>query len=195
MLWLAATTTLSLSACSNEDDPIEEDEVTFIEVTKPANLQVGMIYPISHDKQTDKCIFGVYLGENPPQEMIESLESQTVDVKTYDRYGQPYKTKYDGWLYDVNTQTYVDGFNTFNPEKMRREFHHENTLKFSCANCEIITKYKITCEGGTLLKYYPEMAEWENVSIDYIAWPEEQKGEVMSITITQSWSSPHHFYF
>lgn len=194
MLWLIATITLSFAACSSDDDPvIEEEEETFIEGKLPSNIHVGMIYPISHDKKNDKCTFGLYLGENPPQDLIEAMETERVHVDTYDRYGQPFQWQSERYRFDTTTGTHKDGFNTWNTEKMRSEFRHDNTITMSCATCEIITKFIIDYNGSALFDYYPALGQLDDVELFIATWPVE--GEIAGGSITQSWSSPHHWYY
>jgi hypothetical protein len=194
ILWLITAITLSFAACSSDDDPvIEEEEETFIEGKLPSNIHVGMIYPISHDKKNDKCTFGLYLGENPPQDLIEAMEKEYVYLKMYDRYGQPFKYKFDGFKFDPETGTYKDGFNTWDTEKKRGEFRHDNTFTISCSHCEIITKFVINYNGPALFNYYPELEQLDDVEIYLTTTP--VAGEFFGGSIIQSWSSPHHWYF
>ena len=193
MIGLGAVLSLSFAACSSDDDPVIEEEETFIEGKLPSNIHVGMIYPISHDKKNDKCTFGLYLGDNPPQELIDAMETERVNVYTYDRYGQLFQWQSEGYRFDATTGTYKDGFNIWNTEKMRGEFRHDNTITMSCANCEIITKFFIKFTGPTLFEFYPELEQMDDVEITIATWPVE--GEIIGGSITQSWSSPHHWYF
>ena len=192
MIGLTAVLSLCFTACSSDDDnPIVEEE-TFIEGPMPKNLHVGMLYPISHDKKNDKCTFGIYLGEKPPQQMIDAMELQTVDIYMYDRYGKLYNYE-SGYIFDPSTGTYKDGLNTWNQEKGRGEFRHDDTLSLSCAACEVVTKIIICFRGSTLLDYYPELADMDDVKIKIQTWP--NPGDINGYEIKQSWSSPHHWYF
>jgi len=193
MIGLATVLALSFTTCSSDDDdPIVEEE-TFIEGPMPKNLHVGMLYPISHDKKNDVCTFGIYLGENPSKEMIDAMELRTVYVHMYDRYGEVYNYQNYRNHFDPVKGTYSDGLNIWNEEKRHWEFCHDNTITLSCAACEIVTKIKISISGPTLVDYYPELADMDDVFVDIETWP--NPGDVDGLIITQSWSSPHHWYF
>jgi len=193
VMGLMAVLTLSFTACSKSDEPVAVEEEVYMEGTLPKNIHVGMLYPVSHDKKTDKCTFKLYLGENPPQELIDALELGTVNVLFYDRYGDIYDKNYYGFQYDPVTGTNKDGLNTWITEKMRTEFRHENTITLSCAACELIAKFRIKFSVPALFEYYPELLDLDNVEPYITTWPEE--GVLEGGTINQSWSSPHHWYF
>jgi len=187
MIGLTAVLALSFTACSSDDDePILEEEDEFIEGTKPKNLHVGMLYPISHDKKNDKCTFGLYLGENPPQDLIDAMEHQErVTLVMYDRIG----TKYEGNYWDPN------GFNVYDPATGYR-VRFDRTITMSCAFCEICTKFCIRYITPTLFEYYPELTKMDNVELHLISSPGNPfDGKFIEGDITQSWSSPHHWYF
>lgn len=191
-LLLIVATTLSFCACStSKDEPaVEEEEDIVIPGKMPANIHVGMMYPISHDRKNNKCTYGLYLGENPSQELIDALEQEYVTVWMYDRYGKQYEYKLAGYNYDKDTGTYKDGFNTWNKEKMHGEFRHDNTLVIGCLACESVTKFKIHFDGPTIFEYYPELKDMEDVEL-FIG---NSDGKLYGGFISQSWSSPHHFY-
>jgi hypothetical protein len=193
MIGLGAVLSLSFAACSSDDDPVIEEEETFIEGKLPSNIHVGMIYPISHDKKNDVCIFGIYLGENPPQEMIAAMELEKVFVHMYDRYDNEYQYKEYGYNYNPVKGNYTNGLNIWNDEKRHWEFRHDNTITVACVACEFVTKIKISFDGPTLLEYYPELANMDDVYVNKEIWP--NPGAVAGLIITQSWSSPHHWYY
>jgi len=194
LLFLA--TILCFSACSkkHQDEPVIEEEYFHIEGKMPNNLHIGMIYPISHDQKTNKCVFGLYLGENPPQDLIDALETETVRVYAFDRYGKVYEYKNSGYKYDSESGTYKDGFNTWIDEKRHDEFRHDNTLIIGCYACENIAKFRINFGGPSLFKYYPELADLDDVEVYIATAPESVAGQLVGGAITQSWSSPHSIY-
>jgi len=194
-LLLFLATILCFSACSkHQDEPVVEEEYFHIEGKMPANLHIGMIYPISHDQKTNKCVFGLYLGENPPQDLIDALETETVRVYAFDRYGKVYEYKNSGYKYDSESGTYKDGFNTWIDEKRHDEFRHDNTLIIGCYACENIAKFRINFGGPSLFKYYPELADLDDVEVYIATAPESVAGQLVGGAITQSWSSPHSIY-
>ena len=191
-LLLILTTILCFSACSkHQDEPVVEEEYFYIEGKMPANLHIGMIYPISHDQKTNKCVFGLYLGENPPQDLIDAMETERVSVYAYDRYGKEVEYKYAGYQRDKESGTYKDGFNTWIDEKMHGEFRHDNTLTLSCYFCEQIVRFRIQFGGPSLFKYYPELTDLDDVEVYIATAPASMAGQMVGGTITQSWSSPH----
>lgn len=194
-LLLFLATILCFSACSkHQDEPVVEEEYFHIEGKMPANLHIGMIYPISHDQKTNKCVFGLYLGENPPQDFIDALETETVRVSARDRYGKWYEYENAGYKYDSESGTYKDGFNTWVEEKQHDEFRHDNTLIMGCYSCENIVQFKIHFSGPSLFKYYPELKDLDDVELYIITSPASMAGQIDGGVITQSWSSPHSIY-
>lgn len=194
-LLLILTTILCFSACSkHQDEPVVEEEYFHIEGKMPANLHIGMIYPISHDQKTNQCVFGLYLGENPPQDFIDAIEKEVVSVYAYDRYGKKVEYKLAGYKFDQESGTYKDGFNTWVEEIHRSEFRHDNTLTLSCYFCEQIAKFRIHFSGPSLFNYYPELKDLDDVRLDYVTSPESMAGQFFGGVITQSWSSPHFIY-
>ena len=194
-LLLLLATIFCFSACSkHQDEPVVEEEYFHIEGKMPANLHIGMIYPISHDQKTNKCVFGLYLGENPPQDLIDAMETETVSVYAFDRYGKEVKYKDSGYKFDQESGTYKDGFNTWIDEKMHSEFRHDNTLTLTCYFCEQITKFWIHFSGPSLIEYYPELADLDDVGVDIVTSPPSMAGQIFAVNITQSWSSPHFIY-
>ena len=188
-LLLIVATTLSFCACSSsKDEPaVEEEEDIVIPGKMPANIHVGMLYPISHDKKNFKCTFGLYLGENPPQELINALEKERVIVTGYDRYGEMHEVQNS--YQDPVTGEHYQGFNLY-IEGVGWRFRHDGTISFSLITCESLTKFIIHFTGPALFEFYPELKDMEDVEL-FIG---DSDGKLHGGFISQSWSSAHHFY-
>lgn len=79
---------LLLFSCTKEDNIIEEPILDKITEPIPVDIQVGMLYAESHDFKNDQCIFKIYFGKNPTEEVYNSFDNKYIQVLFYNREGQ-----------------------------------------------------------------------------------------------------------
>ena len=171
ILLLSAAITLSLNACSSEDDPVAEE---YIEGKMPANILPGMVYAVSHDKKNDKCTFELYLGDYQPKDMGH------VHVLILDRFnivlGSP-----------IN-------LSRWNEESGKSDLI-SNTFTIPCWYCEQAAKIAITLPGS-FHEIYPNLEEARKLNSDIINMfvSKDYDGNVNNIQIDQLLKPAHHFF-
>ena len=171
VLLLSAAITLSLNACSSEDDPVAEE---FIEGKMPANILPGMVYAVSHDKKNDKCTFELYLGDYQPKEMGH------VHVLILDRFNKAL----------CNAIVLSE----WNEESGKSELV-SNTFTISNWNCEQTTIINIYLPGS-FYEIYPSLEEARKLNSDIINVfvSKDFDGNVNNIQIDQLLKPAHHFF-
>ncbi|MDO4186841.1 MAG: hypothetical protein Q4D30_10240 [Bacteroidales bacterium] len=171
ILLLSAAITLSLNACSSEDDPVAEE---YIEGKMPANILPGMVYAVSHDKKNDKCTFELYLGDYQPKDMGH------VHVLILDRFRNA--------LYNAIV------LSKWNEESGRSELV-SNTFTISSWNCEQATIFSMYLPGS-FYEIYPSLEEARKLNSDIINVfvSKDFDGNVNNIQIEQLLKPAHHFF-
>lgn len=171
ILLLSAAITLSLNACSSEDDPVAEE---YIEGKMPANILPGMVYAVSHDKKNDKCTFELYLGDYQPKDMGH------VHVRILNRFNK-----------NLGSDIVLSEWN----EESGKSELVSNTFTIPCWYCEQASKIAITLPDS-FHEIYPSLEEAHKLNSDIIDEYvyKNTNRDVLSIEIFQLYKPAHHFF-
>lgn len=56
----------------------------------PSSLEIGKLYPVYHDHQSNQCVFMFYFGEVPIEDVIQFYSHKLLLIEFYDINNEPY---------------------------------------------------------------------------------------------------------
>lgn len=123
ILFLAVAQIACMVSCSDNEttEPLQE----VITEPIPVNIQLGMLYAVSHDYNKDECTFKIFFGDNPNEELMERFDGKHISLSILNKSGE---SVYSASPYKETYKTY----------------HVGDSFTIPCIKCEQCTQIMVT---------------------------------------------------